>query len=114
MGRQQHDKEMEKECYEEKVQQYRKTDYKHIIIMAWSCHSCEFVVPYVPRGVLMSAEFNLLTVPPRKPGKYGYRSFAKPSANLWNNERADWQNSPTLESFKRNLKTILFRERFLS
>ena len=27
------DKEMEKECYEEKVQPYRKTDYKLIIII---------------------------------------------------------------------------------
>ena len=45
---------------------------------------CELVVPYVPRRVLKSAELNLLTVPPGKPGKYGCRSFARPSANLWN------------------------------
>ena len=37
---------------------------------------CELVVPYVPRRVLRSAELNLLTVPPGKPGKYGSRSFA--------------------------------------
>ena len=40
------------------------------------------------------------------------------SANLWNclrGERAAWfKNSLTLESFKRNLKTFLFCERFLS
>ena len=69
---------------------------------------CELVVPYVPRRVLRSAELNLLTVPPGKPGKYGSRSFARASANLWNSlrgERAAWlKNSPTLESFKRNLE----------
>ena len=62
--------------------------------------------------------FNLLTVPPGKPGKYGSRSFARASANLWNSlrgERAAWlKNSPTLESFKINLKTFLFWERFSS
>ena len=45
---------------------------------------CELVVLYVPRRVLRSAESNLLTVPPGKPGKYGSRSFVRVSANLWN------------------------------
>ena len=73
---------------------------------------CELVVPYVPRRVIRSAELNLLTVPPGKPGKYGSRSFARASANLWNSlrgKRAAWlKNSQTLESFKINLKTFLF------
>ena len=79
---------------------------------------CKLVVPYVPRRVLRLAELNLLTVPPGKPGKYGSQSFARASANLWNSlkgERAAWlKNSPPLESFKRNLKTFLFWERFSS
>ena len=62
-----------------------------------------------------SAESNLLTVPPEKPDKYGSRSFVRASANLWNSlrgERAAWlKNSPTVESFKINLKTYLFCER---
>ena len=78
----------------------------------------QLVVPYVLRRVLRSAELNLLTVPPGKPGKYGSRSFARASANQWNSlrgERAAWvKNSPTLESFKINLKTFLFWERFSS
>ena len=72
---------------------------------------CELVVPYVPCRVLRSAELNLLTVPPGKPGKYGSRCFSRASANLWNSlwgERAAWlKNSPTLESFKKNLKMFL-------
>ena len=73
---------------------------------------------YLCELVLRSAELNLLTVPPGKPGKYGSRSLARASANLWNSlsgERAAWlKNSQTLESFKINLKTFLFWERFSS
>ena len=35
---------------------------------------CKLVVPYAPRRVLRSAESNLLTVTPEKPGKCGFRS----------------------------------------
>ena len=45
----------------------------------------------MPRRVLRSAELNLLTVPPGKPGKYGSRSFARASANLWNSLRSFWK-----------------------
>ena len=79
---------------------------------------CELVVPYTLRRVLRSAESNLLTVPPGKPGKYGSRSFVMAFANLWNSLRGEraacLKDSPTVESFKRNLKTYLFCERFLS
>ena len=79
---------------------------------------CELVVPYAPRRVLRSAESNLLSVPPGKPGKYGSINFVRASANLWNSlrgERAAWlKNSPTVESFKINLKTYLFCKRLLS
>ena len=71
-----------------------------------------------PRRVIRSAESYLLTVPPGKPDKYGSRSIVMASANLCNSlrgERAAWiKNSPTVESFKINLKMYLFYERFLS
>ena len=102
----------------------KRIEYKLLLYTYTALHDlapgylCELVVKYVPRRVLRSAELNLLTVPPGKPGKYGSRSFARASANLWNSlrgERAAWlKNSPTLESFKRNLKTFLFWERFSS
>ena len=69
---------------------------------------CKLVVPYEPRRVLRSAESNLLTVPPGKSGKSGSSSFVRTSANLWyslRRESAAWlNNSPTVESFKINLK----------
>ena len=79
---------------------------------------CKLVVPYEPRSVIITAESNLLTVPPGKPAKYGSRSFVRASENLWNSlrgERTAWlKNSLTVESFKINLKTYLIYERFLS
>ena len=102
----------------------KRIEYKLLLYTYKALHDlapgylCELVVPYVPRRVLRSAELNLLTVPPGKPGKYGSRSFARAAANPWNSlrgERAAWlKNSPTLESFKRNLKTFLFWEWFSS
>ena len=102
----------------------KRIEYKLLLYRYKALHDlapgylCELVVPYVLRRILRSAELNLLTVPPGKPGKYGSRSFARASANRWislRGERAAWvKNSPTLESFKRNIKTFLFWERFSS
>ena len=102
----------------------KRIDYKLLLYTYKALHDvvpgylCKFVVPYEPRRVLKSAESNLLTVPPGKPGKYRSRSFFRASANLWNSlrgERAAWlKNSPTVESFKIHLKTYLFCERLLS
>ena len=101
----------------------KRIEYKLLLYTYKELHGlargiCELVVPYVSRRVLRSAESNLLTVPPEQLGKYGSRSFVRASATLWNSlrgERAVWlKNSPTLESFQRNLKTFLFWERFPS
>ena len=56
----------------------------NVLFLAFGAKVSELVVPYSPRRVLRSAESNLLTVPPGKPGKYGSRSFVKASSNLWN------------------------------
>ena len=102
----------------------KRIEYKLLLYTYNALHDlapgylCKLVVPYEPQRVLRSAESNLLTVPPGKPGKYGSRSFVRASANLWNSlrgERATWlKNSPTVESFKINLKTYHFCDRFLS
>ena len=102
----------------------KRIEYKQLLYTYKAMHGlapgylCKLVVPYEPQIVLRSAESNLLTVPPGKPGKYGSRSFVWASANLWNSlrgEMAAWlKNSLTVESFKLNLKTYLFCERFLS
>ena len=101
----------------------RRYEYKLLLYTYNALHGlvlwylCELVVPYAPRSVLRSAESNLLTVPPGKPGEYGSRSFLRAFANLWNSlrgERTTWlKNGPTAESFKKS-NTYLFCERFLS
>ena len=101
----------------------KRIEYKLLLYMHNTLYGlvpgylCELVEPYTPRRVLRSAESNLLTVPPEKPVKYGPRSFVRASANLWHSlrgKRPAWlKNSPTVESFKINLKTYLFCERFL-
>ena len=102
----------------------KRIEYKLLLYTHKALHGmasgylCELVVPYAPRRVLRSTELNLLTVPPGKSGKYGSRSLVITSVNLWNSlsgERAAWlKNSPNVVSFKRNIKTYLFCERFLS
>ena len=102
----------------------KKIEYKLLLYTYKALHGlapgylCKLVVSYEPMRVLRSAESNLLTVPPEKPGKYGSRSCVGASANLWNSLRgkraAGLKNSPIVESFKINLKTYLFCERFLS
>ena len=77
----------------------KRIEYKLLLYTYKELHGlapgylCELVVSYEPRRVLRSAESNLLTVPPGKPGKYGSRSFVRSSANLCNSlrgERAAW------------------------
>ena len=66
----------------------KRIEYKLLLYTYMALHVlapgylCELVVPYVPHRVLRSAELNLLTVPPGKPGKYGSSRFARASANL--------------------------------
>ena len=73
---------------------------------------------YAPDRVLQSASQNLL-VPRGKHCQYGMRTFAMAAATLWNSlnvrDRGNRiRGSPSLESFKSNLKTLLFKEHFYS
>ena len=74
---------------------------------------------YAPDRVLRSASQNLLVVPRGKHCQYGMRTFAMAAATLWNSlnvrDRGNRiRGSPSLESFKSNLKTLLFKEHFYS
>ena len=92
----------------------KKMGYKLLLYTYKALHGlapgylCKLVVPYEPRRVVRSAESNLITVPPGKPGKYGSRNCVRASANLWNSlreERTAWlKNSPTVDSFMIHLK----------
>ena len=78
---------------------------------------CDMVELYAPDRVLRSASQNLLVVPRGKHCQYGMRTFAMAAATLWNSlnvrDRSNRiRGSPSLESFKSNLKTLLFKEHF--
>ena len=75
---------------------------------------CNMVESYAPDRVLRSASQNLLVVPRGKHCQYGMRTFAMAADTLWNSrDRGNRiRGSPSLESFKSNLKTLLFKEHF--
>ena len=64
-----------------------------------------------------SASQNLLVVPRGKHCQYGMRTFAMATATLWNSLNVrdkgnKIRGSPSLESFKSNLKILLSKEHF--
>ena len=101
----------------------RRIEYK-ILLYAYKAlnglapeYLCNMVELYAPDRVLRSASQNLLVVPRRKHCQYGMRTFAMAAATLWNSlnvrDRSNRiRGSPSLESFKSNLKTLLFKEHF--
>ena len=101
----------------------RRIEYK-ILLYAYKAlnglapeYLCNMVELYAPDRVLRSASQNLLVVPRGKHCQYGMRTFAMAAASLWNSlnvrDRGNRiRGSPSLESFKSNLKTLLFKEHF--
>ena len=78
---------------------------------------CNMVESYAPERVLRSASQNLLVVLWEKHCQYGMRTFAMADATMWNFLNIRYRGnrvrgSPSLESFKSNLKTLLFKEHF--
>jgi hypothetical protein len=67
------------------------------------------VVDLPGRRCLRSASSDRLVVPPYKLSTIGSRTFKVASAQIWNGLPEDVTSSPTLSSFRRRLKTYLFR-----
>ena len=96
------------------------TTHPHTTDMMHTLQSCglqQHIYFYAPDRVLRSASQNLLVVPRGKHCQYGMRTFAMAAATLWNSlnvrDRSNRiRGSPSLESFKSNLKTLLFKEHF--
>ena len=65
--------------------------------------------PYVPGRALRSADQHLLTVPKTRYVTVGDRSFAKAAPTLWNALPLTVRSCKSLNSFKRKLKTYLFK-----
>ena len=59
---------------------------------------------------LRSSSEKLLKIPRTNLKSAGDRSFQSAIPNIWNSLPAELRNSPSLSSFKTNLKTYLFRQ----
>ena len=65
------------------------------------------LTPYQPHRSLCSVSQNLLTVP-RCNSSFGQRSFSYSAPRIWNDLPLAVRQSPSLDSFKCNLKTYYF------
>ena len=94
-----------------------RIDFK-ILCMTFKClnglappYLKELLNPYVKPRVLRSSAFNYLNVP-RTSTCLGENSFSVYAPQLWNGLSECCKNSPTLETFKKSLKTHLFRRAY--
>ncbi len=69
----------------------------------------ELITPYQPSRQLRSSDQSLLTIPTSRLKTYGDKSFSVAAPMAWNNLPFDLRSQTTLEHFKKNLKTHLFR-----
>ena len=65
---------------------------------------------YTPSRNLRSSSKNLLKVPSVRLVNYGQRSFFFAAPKLWNSLPDNIRHSDSLTSFKRNIKTYLFKQ----
>ena len=91
-----------------------RIDFK-LLTLAYRCfhntapsYLTEILPPYTPKRTLRSQDKMLLSAP-KIISSYGKRSFQYAAAFLWNNLPADIRSLESLASFKRQLKTFLFK-----
>jgi len=70
----------------------------------------ELLNKYKPRRNLRSASHNLLTVPSTNTVYYGDSAFSVAAPKLWNSLPEHIKTSDTVETFKKALKTYLFKQ----
>ena len=74
----------------------------------------DLLVSYIPGRYLRSAKKNLLAVPGFKLNSYGRRAFSVAAPLLWNSLPQHVRDAESLDIFKRQLKTVLFKRAFLN
>lgn len=72
----------------------------------------ELVSLYSPARSLRSESSKTLVVPKIRTKTYGHRTFQWSAAHLWNNLPIGLRNCKTVESFKRQLKTYMYKKAF--
>lgn len=72
----------------------------------------DLISSYIPSRSLRSSSSNLLVKKPYNLKSYGKRSFSSAAPELWNALPTDVRICDSLSSFKRKLKTWLFKQAF--
>ena len=71
------------------------------------------LTPYVPGRSLRSGSRMQLEIPHTRLLTYGDRAFSKAAPMLWNKLPIEIRQSPSIDSFKRKLKTFLFNQAYI-
>ena len=79
------------------------------MLYTYKAINCEMVKQNISARNLRSADNMQLVVPKAKTATYGDRNFIRAAPVLWNQLPLDLRNSTSLNTFKRNLKTRLFK-----
>ena len=74
----------------------------------------DLLQPYTPMRQLRSSSKNLLVTPKSNLKFYGDRPFQVAAPRLWNSLTHDIRSIQNLDVFKNKIKTLLFREAFIS
>ena len=105
----------------QQYQEMHKCRYVKILIITYkTLHGLapayieDLLVSYIPGRYLRSAKNNLLAVPGFKLNSYGRRAFSVAAPLLWNSLPQHVRDAESLDIFKRQLKTVLFKRAFLS
>ncbi|XP_068674667.1 uncharacterized protein [Montipora foliosa] len=73
----------------------------------------EIIVPYTPARRLLSCNKGLLKIPKSRTFSFGDRMFSAAAPRLWNSLPDNIRlNNSSIDDFKRNLKTYLFKLAF--
>ena len=92
----------------------RLSPYYYSIVTCWSylAESLHRTSDVDTRRRLRSADSAMLVVPSTRRSTLGDRAFPVASARAWNSLPSSVRNAPSLTTFRRELKTVLFRSSF--
>jgi hypothetical protein len=98
----------------------QRIDFKVLSLTYRSLHASapsylsELLIPQPTPRVTRSSDSGRLVVPLTKLKSFGDRAFSCYGPKIWNSLPADIRTAPDMTSFKRKLKTHLFRSAFAS
>ena len=94
---------------------YMRIEFKILIVTCKPLHGLapayikDLRQSYLPARDLRSSKKNLLVVPAFNINSYGRRAFSVASPLLWNSLPQHIRDAGSLDIFKRQLKTVLFK-----